>query len=59
MFNEQYETNFLFSENYFGKPECLVCHRALSRMKTDDMQRHFLAYHKEYESVTGDAREAL
>lgn len=59
MFNEQYELFFLFSENYFGKPECLVCQRVLSRMNKCDMQRHYYALHNEYEDIIGDAREAL
>lgn len=57
--NENFECEFLFSENFFGKPECLVCHRTLSRCAKYDMERHFITCHSEYNNVSNDERKLL
>lgn len=59
MFNVEWENNFLFAENFFGKPECLICKRTMARINKFYVERHYLTCHSEYVNITGDARNCL
>lgn len=57
MFNIEWENKFLFSENFFGNAECLVCKHITKRNREYYVKRHYSGNHSIYESVTGSSRE--
>lgn len=59
MFNIEWENDFLFAENYFGKAECLVCQRTVVRDYKCFIERHYRLCHGAYEKLSNNDREEL
>lgn len=59
MFNDEWETDFLFAQNNLGEPVCLVCQRKVKHNHKFDVERHYKLCHKEYIDIQGDSRAIL
>lgn len=59
MFKLEWENDFLFAENYFGKAECLVCQRTVVRDYKFFIERHYRLCHSEYDKLSNNDREEL
>ncbi|XP_019845605.2 SCAN domain-containing protein 3 [Bactrocera dorsalis] len=59
MFNDDWETDFLFTQNSIGEPICLICQRNVKRNHKYNIERHYRTCHKEYINMEADTRANL
>lgn len=57
VFQDKWETEYLFVNNKDNKPQCLVCLLVLSVHKEYNLNRHYTQHHAaKYKDYTGQAR---